>query len=74
MRLWTDNVQKWISSLSTLDAKSLDQVVDNCFDAAKRVLQTQREFTKVCSCRRVGRDERCLRVQNAANNTESKKS
>jgi hypothetical protein len=49
MRLWADNFQKWISSLPPPDTKvlnQLNQAVDNCFDAAERVLANQREFTK----------------------------
>ena len=46
MRLWADNFQKWAGSLPPPDTKMLNQVVDNCFDAAERVLENQREFTK----------------------------
>jgi hypothetical protein len=46
LRLWADNVQKWIGSVPPLDAKRINQVVDDCFDVAERVLATQREFTK----------------------------
>jgi len=75
MRLWADNVQKWISSLSTLDAKSLDQIVDNCFDAAERVLETQREFTKkFVAAAASAATNAASAVQNAAQNTASKKS
>lgn len=75
MRVWADNVQKWISSLSTLDAKSLDQIVDNCFDAAARVLETQREFTKkFVAAAASAATSAASTVQNAAQNTTSKKS
>ncbi|MBV8994190.1 MAG: hypothetical protein JO287_10940 [Pseudonocardiales bacterium] len=48
MRLWAD-FQKWISSLPPPDPKvlnQLNQVVDDCFDVAERVLATHREFAK----------------------------
>lgn len=63
MRLWAD-FQNWVSSLPPPDPKvfnQLNQVVDNCFDVAERMLATQREFTKLRRCHRVGRDQRCLR-------------
>jgi hypothetical protein len=75
MRLWADNVQKWISSLSTLDTKALDQVVDNCFDAAGRVLESQREFTKkFVAAAASAATSAASAVQNAAKNTASKES
>lgn len=48
MRLWVDNVQKWVGLLPTPDGKLLDQVVDGYFNVAERVLATQREFAKSC--------------------------
>lgn len=49
MSLWADNFQKWVGSLPPPDPKvvhQLNQVVDNCFDVAERVLAAQREFAK----------------------------
>jgi hypothetical protein len=77
MRLWTD-LQKWVSSLPPPDPKvlsQLNQVVDNCFDVAERVLATQREFTKdfVIATASVATNVASA-VQNAAKNAASRQS
>lgn len=75
MRLWADNVQKWIGSLSTLDTKSINQVVDNCFDAAERVLENQREFTKkFVAATASAATNAASAMQHAARDSASKKS
>jgi hypothetical protein len=75
MRLWADNVQKWIGSLPPLDTKALNQVVDDCFDAAERALETQREFTKnVVAATASAATRAASVVQNVAKNAASKQS
>ncbi|HKS50318.1 MAG TPA: hypothetical protein VJS67_00430, partial [Pseudonocardiaceae bacterium] len=74
---WAD-FQKWVSSLPPPDPKvlsQLNQVVDNCFDVAERVLATQREFTKyfVVATASVATNVASA-VQNAAKNAASKQS
>lgn len=75
MRLWADHLQNWIGSLPPLDAKAINQVIDNCFDLAERVLATQREFTKnfVAATASVATNAASA-VQNAAKNAASTKS
>lgn len=78
MRLWADHLQKWIGSVPPLDARKINQVVDDCFDVAERVLATQREFTKnfVAATASVASvaTTAASAVQHAAKNTASKKS
>jgi hypothetical protein len=75
-RLWADNFQKWVSSLPPPDTKvlnQLDQVVDNCFDVAERVLATQREFAKkFVAATASAATSVASAVQNAAKNAASK--
>jgi hypothetical protein len=75
LRVWADTVQKWVGSLPPPDTKMLNQVVDNCFDAAERVLENQREFTKNFVTATASAATRVASaVQNAAKNAESKQS
>jgi hypothetical protein len=78
MRLWADNLQKWIGSLPPPDVKAINQVVDDCFDIAERVLATQREFTKnfIAATASVASaaTTAASAVQHAAKNTALKKS
>jgi hypothetical protein len=77
MRLWAD-FQKWVSSLPPPDPKllnQLNQVVDNCFDVAERVLATQREFAKnFVAATASAATSVASAVQNAAKNAASKQS
>lgn len=77
-RLWADNFQKWVSSLPPPDPKvlnQLDQVVDNCFDVAERVLATQREFAKkFVAATASAATSVASAVQTAAKNAASKQS
>lgn len=51
MQIWTDGVRKFWGLVSAADAKvssvfTAEEVVDNAFDFAEKVLATQREYTK----------------------------
>jgi hypothetical protein len=51
MHLWTEGMKRWLGFLPVTDGKapgmpSADEVVDNAFDFAEKVLASQREFTK----------------------------
>ncbi|MDQ3761262.1 MAG: hypothetical protein M3460_06040 [Actinomycetota bacterium] len=46
LQVWADSIQKFYSSLPTMDARVPNEVVDNFFNVAEQVLATQREFTK----------------------------
>jgi hypothetical protein len=78
IRLWADSFQKWVSSLPPPDPKvvnQLNQVVDNCFDIAERVLATQREFAKnFVAATASAATSVASAVQNAAKNAASKQS
>lgn len=46
VRTWADSVQRLTGQWSERQAPDVSAVVDNVFDFAERLLQTQRDFTK----------------------------
>lgn len=80
VQTWTDGVQKFWGLMPAADTKtptvpSADEVVDNAFDFAAKVLATQREFIKsMLAASKSVNSNMAWFAQNATKGSTSKKS
>jgi hypothetical protein len=79
LHMWTDSVQKFWGLVPAADATapsvpSAEEVVDNAFDFAQKVLATQRELTKtmLAATKSVASNTAWL-AQNSTKGTSAKK-